>query len=59
MLGWLAALFFAVAFIFHGAVFTGNAWIGWQSFMLLGLVFLALHLVGVGTGLIVRRSHVE
>lgn len=59
VLGWLAALFFAVAFIFHGAGFAGTAWIDWQSFVLLGLVCLALQLVGVGTGLIVRRTRVE
>lgn len=59
VLGWLAALFFAVAFIFHGAGFASNTWLDWQSFMLLGLVCLALHAVGVGSGVIVRRSRVE
>jgi hypothetical protein len=45
--GILAIVALAIAFIFHGAGFHGSAWVDWQSFMLLGLVFLALHLLGV------------
>lgn len=48
VLGWLAALFFAIAFIFNGAGFGHGSWLSATSFMLLGLVFLALHLLGVG-----------
>jgi hypothetical protein len=45
--GILAVVAFAIAFVFHGAGFTGSPWVGWQSFMILGLVFLALHQLGV------------
>lgn len=47
MFGILAIVAFAVSFIFHGAGFHGSPWVGWQSFMLLGLILLALHLLGV------------
>lgn len=58
MLGWLAALCFAIAFIFNGAGFDHGARLSPGSFMLLGLTLLALHLVGVGTGITVlhRRA---
>jgi hypothetical protein len=48
VLGWLAALFFAIAFIFNGAGVHSGAWLTATSFALLGLVCLALHLLGVG-----------
>jgi hypothetical protein len=48
VLGWLAALFFAIAFIFNGAGVHSGAWLTAASFMLLGLVCLALSLLGVG-----------
>ena len=54
--GWLAALFFAIAFIFNGAGFDHGSWLSAASFALLGLTFLALHLAGVGTGITVRRQ---
>jgi hypothetical protein len=54
--GILAIVAFAIAFVFHGAAFTGSAWVDWQSFMILGLVFLALHLLGVGAGLTIHRN---
>lgn len=56
MAGILALLAFALAFVFHGAGFNANAWLGWQSMALLGLVLLALHLVlGTGLPVVVRR----
>jgi hypothetical protein len=56
VLGILAAIAFAIGFIFHGAGFTGSAWTGWQSFMLLGLFLLTLHLLGVATAIRVKRD---
>ena len=51
MCGILAVLAFALAFLFHGFAFKGNVWVDPPSMMYLGLVFLALHLLGVGAGL--------
>ena len=50
VLGWLAALFFAVAFLLNGAGLSSGAWLTPASFMLAGLTCLALFLLGVGTG---------
>lgn len=56
VLGWLAALFFAVAFLFNGAGVSSGSWLTATSFMLLGLTCLALHLVaGTGLPVIVRK----
>ena len=50
MLGFVAAILFAIAFIINAAnVSVGNAIFSPKSLMLLGLVCLALHLSGVGT----------
>lgn len=43
----LALLAFVVAFIFHGAGFNPGAWFNWQGLAVLGLVFVALHLLAV------------
>ena len=57
MLGFVAAVLFAIAFIINAAsVSVSNAIFAPTSLMLLGLVCLALHLSGVGTGWRVRRS---
>jgi hypothetical protein len=56
MLGFVAAILFAIAFIIHAAnVAISNAIFTPTSLMLLGLVFLALHLSGVGTSWRYRR----
>lgn len=57
MFGILAVVCFILAVLFHGTGFNPDAWWNWQGVALAGLVFLALHLLGVATGLtIVRRS---
>jgi hypothetical protein len=56
MFGILAVIAFGVAFIFHGTGFTGSTWVDWQSFTLAGLVFLALHTLGVATTITVHRK---
>ena len=55
MLGFVAAVLFAIAFIINAAVSISNAIFSPTSLMLLGLVCLALHLSGVGTGWRYRR----
>jgi hypothetical protein len=56
MLGFIAAVLFAIAFIIHAAgVAVGNAIFSVTSLLLLGLVCLALHLVGVGSSWRWRR----
>ena len=51
MLGFIAAVLFAIAFIINAAnVSVSNAIFNVTSLMLLGLVCLSLHLVGVGPG---------
>ena len=56
MLGFVAAVLFAIAFIINAAsVSVSNAIFSVTSLMLLGLVCLALHLAGVGTGWRIRR----
>ncbi len=56
MLGFVAAILFAIAFIINAAnVSINNAIFSPTSLMLLGLVCLALHLSGVGTSWKYRR----
>jgi uncharacterized integral membrane protein len=56
MLGFVAAILFAIAFIINAAnVSISNAIFSPTSLMLLGLVCLALHLSGVGTSWKYRR----
>jgi hypothetical protein len=56
MLGFVAAILFAIAFIINAAnVAISNAIFTPTSLMLLGLVCLALHLSGVGTSWKYRR----
>lgn len=56
MLGFVAAILFAIAFIIKAAnVAVDNAIFSPTSLMLLGLACLALHLSGVGTGWKYRR----
>ena len=47
MFAWVAAVLFAIAFVIHGGAFTIHTpWLAWQSFALLGLVAVAVHLTG-------------
>ena len=55
MLGFVAAILFAIAFIINAANVSTNAIFSPTSLMLLGLVCLALHLSGVGTSWKARR----
>jgi hypothetical protein len=56
MLGFVAAILFAIAFIINAAsVSVSNAIFTPTSLMLLGLACLALHLSGVGTSWKYRR----
>jgi hypothetical protein len=57
MLGFVAAILFAIAFIINAAnVSISNAIFSPTSLMLLGLACLALHLSGVGTSWKYRRG---
>jgi len=53
----IAAIIFALGFIFHGFGFHPNLWMTWPSLALLGLFFMALSLSGAITwvGTHVRR----
>jgi putative Mn2+ efflux pump MntP len=56
MLGFIAAVLFAIAFIINAAnVSVSTAIFSVTSLMLLGLVCLSLHLIGVGAGWKWRR----
>ena len=50
MLGYIAAILFAIAFIIYATSTSTVAVFSPTSLMLLGLACLALHLAGVGTG---------
>jgi hypothetical protein len=50
MLGYVAAFLFAIAFLLYATSTSTVAVLAPTSLMLAGLVFLALHLSGVGTG---------
>jgi hypothetical protein len=54
MFGILAVLCFALSFLFHGFKFSGNSWIDATSLLYLGLVFLALHLLGFAVAVVER-----
>lgn len=54
MLGIIAAVLFAVAFIVNGSGSHTNMWFSPMSLMFAGLFCLALHLVGVGTSWVRR-----
>lgn len=56
MLGILAALAFALAFIFHGAGFHPGPWIDATSMLYAGLLLLTLHILAGGPLPVVRRS---
>lgn len=58
MLGIIAVILLALAFLVHGFHFHPNAWIDWTSLALLGLTFLALYQLGVGPSMavITRRT---
>jgi hypothetical protein len=56
MLAFVAAVLFIIAFIIHVTETSTDVLFGPTSLMLLGLVFLALHLAGVGTGWAARGS---
>jgi hypothetical protein len=53
----IAAILFALGFIFHGFGFHPNAWLAWPSLAMLGLFFTALHLAGVGALVAGWRRH--
>ncbi len=55
-LGIIAAILFGVAYIFNGAGFHGNDWIGPTPFLFLGLFCLALHGLGASDWLDRRRN---
>jgi hypothetical protein len=56
MLGFIAAVIFAVAFVLSAAaVHTTSALLSPYSLLFAGLTFLALHLGGVGSGWTVNR----
>ncbi|MFI5759033.1 hypothetical protein [Streptomyces sp. NPDC051569] len=50
MLGFAAAVLFAIAFIINATATSVDALFAPTSLMLLGLALLALHVAGVGTG---------
>ncbi|KIF78501.1 hypothetical protein QR77_02060 [Streptomyces sp. 150FB] len=50
MLGFVAAVLFAIAFIINATDTSVDAVFAPMSLMLLGLAVLALHVAGVGTG---------
>jgi hypothetical protein len=57
MFGFVAAVLFAVAFIISGAaIAVTSAWFAPLTLVCAGLVCLALHVSGVGSGWMVRRS---
>lgn len=48
MFGVLSVICFVIAYFIHGgAASVSNAWIDWQGLSILGLLFLALHLLPV------------
>ncbi|MFF5522660.1 hypothetical protein [Streptomyces coeruleorubidus] len=55
MLGIVAAVLFFVAFLINAADLSTNDVFSSTNVMLLGLMALALHAAGVGTGLARRR----
>ncbi len=55
MLGYVAAVLFAIAFLISAASIATNEVFSSGSLMLLGLTCLALHLSGVGAGWRWRR----
>jgi hypothetical protein len=50
MLGFVAAVLFAIAFLIYVTSTSTIAVFSPTSLMLAGLVFLALHVAGIGTG---------
>jgi hypothetical protein len=50
MLGFVAAILFAIAFLIYATSTSTIAVLSPTSFMLAGLVCLALHVDGIGTG---------
>jgi hypothetical protein len=55
MLAIIAAILFAIALIFNLAGTTFGTHISFDTFLVAGLLALALHLAGLGTGWKVRR----
>ena len=58
MLGFIAAVVFLIAFLINVTSTPTSAVFSWPSLLLVGLICLALHLSGVGSGWSVpgRRS---
>jgi len=55
MLAIIAAILFAIAWIINATGTATNAWFSVTDLLLLGLVCLALHQAGIGTGTVRRR----
>lgn len=55
MFGIISAILFGVSFILNGAGSHTSVWFSPFSLMLAGLFFLALHMLGVGTGWTINR----
>lgn len=53
----IAAILFALGFIFHGFGFHPNLWVSWPSLALLGLFFMALQLAGAWGWVSARARH--
>jgi hypothetical protein len=51
MLAIIAAILFAIAWIINATGTATNAWFSVTDLLLLGLVCLALHQAGIGTGI--------
>jgi hypothetical protein len=58
MFAFIAAVLFALGFIFRVANVTVPSWLAPSSLLLLGLVFAALHLAGFGTWVSARVRQV-
>ena len=59
MLGWAAAVIFAIAFLINASATATDAVFSPFSLLLVGLACLALHFMGVGTGWVVPRRRVR
>jgi hypothetical protein len=56
MLAVIAAICFAIALILDWSAQAGNQYVNHETLLIIGLIMLALHLSGVGTGYNWRRG---